>query len=88
MPLTKCKQPSKEIRKRVIEPSNDDSCRCGQGAKKDKKDTISCDVFKKKVQVLSGDQRLRKPIWEEQWRAREKQLHHWHKEKACSSNVI
>ena len=37
MPVTKCTQPSKEIPKRVIEPSNDDSCRCGQGAKKDKK---------------------------------------------------
>ena len=54
MPLSKCTQPSKDIPKKVIEPSTDDSCRCGQGTKKDKKDTISCDVFKKRCKCFQG----------------------------------
>ena len=56
MPVTKCTQPSKEIPKRVIEPSNDDSCRCGQGAKKDKKTLFHVMFLKKGASAFRGSE--------------------------------
>lgn len=84
MPLTKCKQPSKEIPKRVMEPSNNDSCRCGQGAKKDKKDTISCDVFKKRCKCFQGIRGCANPYGESDRKAHPSLA----QGKTCSSNVI
>ena len=74
MSSTQSMPPLKEIDKTDTELGKDDSCRCGQGAKKGEKDTISCEVFKKKMQVLLRSERLLrqvhvswlwKPIWEE-----------------------
>lgn len=54
MSSSKSMPPSQESDKTVIELGNDDSCRCGQGAKKNKKDIISCDVFKKRCKCFQG----------------------------------
>ena len=46
--------PSKEIDKTNIEHGKDDSCRCGQGAKKSEKEIVSCDVFRKRCKCFQG----------------------------------
>ena len=46
--------PSKEIDTTNIELGKDDSCRCGQGAKKGEKEIVSYDVFTKRCKCFQG----------------------------------